>query len=270
MKKTLCFLAVLLSLAFAWAQGVNAEGTPKAESNKKTAVKKAATPARTVFDLGHGEIFSPTKEGDLNYTSFYRMADEAGGKAGVNEGPITTKALKGVKTYIVAGPSMGFTEPEGAALKKFVNGGGNLLVLLHISPPVAALTGQFGIIVSNFVICEKEGLIDGHSQDFNVTRFAEHPVTSGLQKVAVYGTWGLMADQGAIVVASTSDQAWMDTDRNRTFTENEPVEKVGIIAVREAGKGKVVVVADDAPFANKFIGEADNTRLAGNILKWFR
>jgi len=224
----------------------------------------------TVFDMAHSEIFSPVQEGPLHYGSLYGIF-KGYGPVGTNEKLITPKVLEGVKTYVVAGPAVDFTRDDQIVLQKFVRDGGNLLVLMHIAPPVARLTERFGIIASNFVISEQEGTIKGQSQDFFVTRFEPHPVTRGLKKVAVYGTWGLLTDvgSGSKTIASTSEKAWADMNRNRALDKGEPVQQFGIVAAGEHGRGKIVVVADDAPFANRFIGEADNRKLAENIAKWF-
>ena len=177
--------------------------------------------------------------------------------------------LEGVDVYIVAGPSREFLEEEVKALKDFVAEGGSLLVLLHISGPVARLTEAFGVIVSNHVISEEENTLGG-SQDFYVTRFSRHPVTAGLKKIAVFGAWGLLAEGGAEIVAKTSERAWADMNRNRLHDEGEPRAGFGVLAVRKFGKGKAVVVSDDAVFSNSFITAADNRKLAGNILDWFK
>jgi hypothetical protein len=245
-------LTVLVTTSTAW--GADAD------------VKKA----QTVFDASHAEIFSPLKGGPLQYGAFFDRFAENGG-AIVNDGPITPKALDGIRTYVIAGPAMDVTRDDIVVLQSFVRSGGNLLVLLHIAPPVARLTESFGIVVSNFVIAEQENIIGDQPQDFKVKRFTSHPLTEGLSSVAVYGSWGLMAEKGsrAEVVASTSDKAWADFNRNRALDEDEPLMSYGVIAVAEYGAGKVVVVADDAPFANKFTEEADNSRLAANIIEWF-
>ncbi len=234
-------------------------------------LSRAATPDRgkTVFDLSHSEIFSPLKDGPLDYSSFYGMIKSSGQGVTVTfEKPVKT-SLEGVKTYIIAGPSRGFSGQEQDALKDFVKDGGNMLVLLHISSPVAELTASFGIVATNFVISEATDMIGNESQDFYVSRFTAHPVTAGIKKIAVFGTWGLKAEGDASIVASTSGKAWADINRDRKFEPGEPAQQFGIIGVASFGKGKAVVVADDAPFANKFIGEADNRRLSENIIKWF-
>lgn len=266
MKKTIAMLLAIFMLSVCTAE--SAGKTAPAENTKKPL--KAKTASKAVFDLGHSEIFSPVKDGPLNYTIFHDALKHSGGQVGINSEPITASTLKGVKTYIIAGPVQPLTGQEIAALETFVKDGGNLLVLLHISFPVAELTNSFGIVVSNFTIGERTGLIEDRSQDFFVTSFGPHAVTSGLKKIAVYGTWGLMANKPAKVVASTSEKAWADIDRNRAFDKGEPVQEFGIVAVSQFGKGKVAVVADDAPFANRFIVEADNRRLAENIIEWFR
>jgi len=268
MKKTILTMTVMMLLVLSGASF--ADKTVPKQAAKKPAVKQKTAAATVVFDAGHTEIFSPVKDGPLNYSSFYAMWKSSGEEVGLNKEPVTAARLSKVRTYIIAGPAQQFTREEVATLEGFVRGGGNLLVLLHISPPVAQLTNAFGILVSNFTIGESEGLIDGKSQDFFVTNFGAHPVSSGLEKIAVYGTWGLMANDPAVTVAATTPRAWADMDRNRKFDKGEPQQEFGIVAVSEAGKGKVVVVADDAPFANRFLGEADNKKLADNIIKWFK
>ena len=272
MKKTIITMTVTTMFLLGGLCGASfADKSVPRQTAKKPAVKsKTAAAATTVFDMGHTEIFSPVKDGPLNYSTFHGMWKLSGEEVGLNKEPVTAARLSKVKTYIIAGPVQSFTREEVAALESFVKNGGNLLVLLHIAPPVAQLTNSFGILVSNFTIGETTGLIDNKSQDFFVTNFGAHAVSAGLEKISVYGTWGLMANEPAMTVAATTAKAWADMDRNRKFDKGEPQQEFGIVAVSEAGKGKVVVVADDAPFANKFIGEADNRRLAENIIRWFK
>jgi len=242
---------------------------PDAMAAKGHGARKAAR-GRTIFDMYHGEIFSPVETGPLNYSSFYEGFKKAGEDVSVSMVKISPESLKGVKTVVFAGPSRELWPDEIEALVRFVHNGGNLLVLLHISSPVARLTEPFGILVSNFVISQPDNKIDGHSQDFLVKNLKKHPLTKGVKNIAVYGTWGLMTDNMAKTVAATSPHAWADLNRNRTYDKNEPVQSFGIVGTRELGKGKVVVVADDAPFANRFIDKADNRRFSNNIIRWFK
>lgn len=237
---------------------------------KRPPVNAKGVQATTLFDLGHAEISSPLKDGSQNYTLFYDIVKLSGEEAGVNREAVTKARLLGVRNYIIAGPIHPLSTEEVAALESFVKEGGNLLVLLHVSPPVAPLTNSFGIAVSNFILAEKNGVIGDRAQDFFITNFNQHPVTSGISKISVYGTWGLQAEGQATAVAATSSGAWADMNRDRQLSDGEPQQEFGIVAASSHGKGKVVVIADDAPFTNQYIGEADNRRLAENILRWFK
>lgn len=259
LKFTLIFSLTILTMGLI---------SPLPSFSADKAAKK--THFNVAFDLAHNEIFSPENDGKLDYSTFYNGFKEAGAKASVNMRLVTPEVLKDLDAYVIAGPASPFITPEAIALQSFVHNGGSLLVLLHISSPVARLTETFGIILSNFVVSEKENTIEGKSQDFFVTDFAPSPVTKGLKKIAVFGTWGLMTERNATVVARTSNKAWADLNRNRTKEKDEPTQSFGIIAVKKFGAGRVVVVADDAPFANSFINIGDNTRLAKNIINWFK
>lgn len=263
-------LAAVISL-FIYTTPAHSKADASNLKPKRPAAAASAlnAPGRTVFDGSHNEIFSPVNKGELDYSDFADMFKAAGSDVAVSSGSISAQSLEGVRTYVIAGPTKALGMHELDVMRSFVEKGGNLLVLLHISSPVAYLTEDFGILVSNFVLGEQEGNIDGRAEDFLVTRFTPHPVTKGLKKIAVYGTWGLKAQTKATEVATTSDKAWADINRDRKYDEGEPIGKFGIIAVSGVGSGKVVVVADDAPFANRFLGEADNNRLAGNIIGWF-
>ena len=264
-------LAALLSLGF--------YGHAEAKPSKDAARQAVYTPPvptidasrfNVAFDAGHGEIFSPAETGTLHYSDFNKEFEAAGASTFISTAPITTATLSQFDTYVVAGPTKEFTEPEIRALHEYVANGGNLLVLLHISSPVARLTESFNILVSNVVISEGVDTIKEQSQDFYVTRLNDHPVTRGIERIAVYGTWGLMAEADAKSLASTSKEAWADSNRNRTYDEGEQKGQYTLIASSTKGLGNVLVVADDAPFANLFFSTAQNRTLGKNIIEWFK
>jgi len=264
-------MTAIIALALMTPQASLAKGAKK--TTTKTPAKAAPVehgPYRVAFDMAHNEIFSPENTGRLHYSSFYEGFKKAGAVTSVNMRTISPEVLKDLDAYVIAGPASPLITPEILSLKGFVRDGGSLLVLLHISSPVARLTEAFGIVVSNFVVSEEKNTIEGKSQDFYITNIADSPVTKGLKKIAVYGTWALLPDDTTKAVARTSDKAWADINRNRTKDKGEPTDSFTIIAVKEFEAGRVVVVADDAPFANAFITVGDNAKLAGNIISWFK
>ncbi len=259
------FFVILAGLALvSLSSGLVFSGSP-------AFAKHDTGPARgkVLFDMSHREIFSPLNDGPLHYSAFFKSLKSFGLDGGINPHEVNSRFLDKANIYVVAGPTREFTPDEIRALTDFVATGGNLLVLLHISQPVARLTEAFGILVSNFVISDRENTIEGRSQDFLAKRFVPHPVTSGLGGIAFFGTWGLLPLEGAKGVAFSSEKAWADMNRNRTFDKGEPEGEFALVAVSEYGRGKVVVVADDAPFANTFYNMANNKSFADNIIKWF-
>jgi hypothetical protein len=152
----------------------------------------------------------------------------------------------------------------------YVRGGGNLLVFLHIAPPVAPLCKEFGVLTTSGPIVESVHIIEGNPGNFRVMNIEDHPVTRGVESIAVFGSWGLGRFEDDVeILAATSPGAWIDFNGDRVYQDGEFRDTYGIVAVRKYGKGKVVVVADDAPFIDQFFEEGDNRRLAGNIISWF-
>lgn len=224
--------------------------------------------ANVYFDVSHRVIFQPDSDKKLGLKSFVSLFENNGDKVHIKAPKFNAPKEARPDVLVLPGSMTEYSTQEINNIEKFVTEGGSLLVLLHIAPPLARVTERFGIVLSNAVISETENLIDGKSQDFYAKQISPHPVTKGVSSVAVYGTWGLLPEKGARVVAATGDNAFADFNRNRTRDKDEPKIKVGVVAISEFGKGKVVVVADDAPLANAFLHMGDNLKLAENIVSW--
>lgn len=226
---------------------------------------------KALFDMGHGEIFPPNDGRPSSYTGFYYQLYSNGYDVENLDSPITKEVLSGAKVLVAAGPMRDFSIEEITTIKDFVRNGGNLLVLVHIFPPADPLTQEFGIWLSSNITAEAKNVINSSSQDFFIMDFEEHPITLGINKVAVYGTWSVISNEPAKTVAWTSGSAWRDIIKNKIFDPDiETRERLGIIAVAEYGSGKVVVAADDAIFIERFMNDGDNRKFGENIIKWFK
>jgi hypothetical protein len=229
------------------------------------------TETRAVFDIYHGEIFPPLGETTSSYSELYKQLQNNGFDTSINVNPITQDALSNVNVLVFVGPMTKFETQEINAIKKFVQNGGNLLVLAHISSPLNGLMQEFNITISGSVTSESENLIDSSPQNFFVKDLENHTITKGIKQIAVFGSWSLQSKEPARTVAWTSKTAWSEVTKNMKFdNESEKQERLGIVSAVEYGRGKVVVITDDAVFLNKFIDIADNRMLGENIILWFK
>ncbi len=226
---------------------------------------------QAVFDLSHKEIFAPNSEREMGLSDFSKSLSGHGYQLKMNEQPLARGVLKDAELLVLAGPMTEFTQDEQKAITDFIGGGGNLLILIHISQPVMSLSEKFDIQPSISAVCDEANPVENSPQDFYVTDFADHPLGSSMERLAVFGTWGLRTRDGgsASIVARTSEKAWADLNQDQHLGEDEPQESYGIIAVSRLGEGKIVVCADDAILINKFLEVGDNRQFGENLISWF-
>ena len=206
------------------------------------------------FDMNHREIFTPFAERRLNYATFYQMFETDGFTTKLAAEELTSEYLKNIDTLVIYGAMRPLMSREILAITKFVKRGGKLLILLHISSPLAELTKKFNILVSNYIVLDPVGKI-GKANDFYVANLAKHPLNTGVESLAVYGSWGVKAIKEAKTIALTSAKAWMEQNGNQLKDNFEISEMIGIVAINEAKGGRVIVIADDAPFLDEFINQ---------------
>ena len=105
----------------------------------------------------------------------------------------------------------------------------------------------------------------------------QHPLTEGVA-VAGITTGGVVQGSGWTGVMGGSEHSWMDWgdpgSDSSGFAGNlqrEPDEPLGphaVVAVKEHGEGRVVVLADQNAFGATHIGYEDNERLWSNAVAW--
>jgi hypothetical protein len=226
---------------------------------------------KAVFDMSKGEIFPPYGETVNSYSIFYGLLLKNGFDTIFNENQLNEETLSDVNVLIFAGPMKKFDPKEIDIIRNYVQNGGNLLVLTHIPSPLVDLMREFNITISDYVAAESQNRIIPSSLDFYVTDFENHTITKGISNFAVFGSWSIKSSGSANTVAWTSDSAWSDVKKNMKFdNDSEKHERLGIVSTLQFGKGKVVIIADDAVFLDKFIDTADNRLFGENIILWFK
>lgn len=223
-----------------------------------------------LFDEGHGQAFVISKDGKLHLSKLADILKKEGIKVSSSNITLSPELLSNFQTLIISGPFKPFSKEEIDNLVNFVQAGGKLFVMLHISQPAKELFEKFGLTITNGAVSEKEDLATGKNTDFFVKDFLPHPITKNIKKFAVYGSWGLVSENKDVkLIATSSINSWIDLNRNGVYDEGEPKGPFGIVATGELGRGTFVFFADDAIFQNSFINDA-NLELAENLAKFLK
>ena len=225
---------------------------------------------RVWFDEGHAQAFKIGSEGELQLSRLGEVFREADIRVEAGANTLTTEFLQDKQGLVISGPFKPLSPAEVKAVVEFVEKGGRLAVMLHIGPPLSGLLKPLGVVHSNGVIHEQQQVIGEQDINFKATVSGEHPVTRGLERFALYGSWALLAEgEQARVLARTSEQSWVDLDGSGALSEGDARQSFAVLIGGQLGKGAFVVFADDAIFQNRFLN-GDNLALARNLAEWMR
>lgn len=162
-----------------------------------------------------------------------------------------TKNLSGSTSFVVISPASSFSTADVKSVKRFVEGGGRLLML---SDPIKeseinSLASEFGILFWNdYLYNMKEN--DGNFRYIYLTDFTENNITKGLRRIVFY-TSGSVFGNGII------------------FTDNDTYSS----SRGEKGRYSVAVIAEDSrvlaigdvTFLSEPYNVMDNNRLIYNL-----
>lgn len=225
-------------------------------------------PPVVLFDEGHGQLFRAAGDRPLDLSSLAAVVTGLGASVRTSRDALTPGSLAGVRALVVSGPFAPVTVAESDAVVAWVEAGGSLVLMLHIESPLHVLLSQLGVAVTNGVLREEAGVIRGEPLNFRVSRFARHPLTKGLAAFSVYGAWGFRpAGPGVEAIASTSDRAWLDKNRDGVFDPGDSRHAFDVAVAGRRGRGRFAAFGDDAMFQNQFL-RGDNGQLARNLVRW--
>jgi len=180
-----------------------------------------------------------------------------------NTEPITPETLRGASLLIEVRVDTRFEPDELEAIVEFVWNGGGLLVCSSSGELVNQLLARFGVSLL------QGGVYDEELGWFPVVEeFAPHPVTQGLGPV-VYDEGTALEVEGAwTVLAFSGASTWLELDGDG---ERDPVEPAGplpVMAAREYGSGRIVVIGSHFVFEDSWIYEEGNYQLMINAIDW--
>lgn len=230
-------------------------------------VHSVAAPT-VLFDESHGQQFVIGKDGPLDLSGLANLYQANGFAVSKQTEGLTKEVLASVDVLICSGPFLALSEQEVEAVIEFVDAGGGLAIMLHIAPPVRALLHRLDVDFTNGTLRETNQTIDGNPLNFKVGIMADHPVTAALDNFSVYGAWALRGTAPhTMILAETSPHGWVDLDRNKQLSEGDAVQMFGVMVAGEIGRGRYVVLGDDAAFQNRFLDES-NRQLAKQLIDW--
>jgi hypothetical protein len=228
----------------------------------------AAGQTDVLFDEGHGQRFLIGRSGELDLSDLRQVFAEAGLDVRNTTVPLTSQHLAPARALVISGPFAPLRLEEIAAIVDYVRGGGTLVTMLHIASPLSELLGRLGVVHSNGVVREREGVLNGDPLNFRVTRLEPHPLTRSLREFSIYGSWALLNEgDSAQVVAASGPHSWVDLDGDRQLSEGDAVQSFGLVVSGELGRGRFLVFGDDTMFQNRFL-VGSNLELARNLASW--
>lgn len=193
---------------------------------------------------------------------------------------LSLEKLKGVKVWITAGPREKFTDSEVDVLKHYLDGGGNILVMLgeggeiKYNTNINSLLEKFGIMVNNDAVVRivyykyfhpKEALVSDGVLNREISRAAGKVVAGVIEDENVgnkaqaltfvypYGAT-LSVMKPAVAVLSTGSVC---------FPLNRPV-----MAFYQGKAGKLVVLGSCIMFSDQYIDKEDNSKIMDVVLQW--
>lgn len=199
---------------------------------------------------------------------------------------------------VLAGPTKDFLDPEIAAIRDYLKGGGRVLFLVspEAPPKLVALLEEFSVDVHNSLVVDASGIgrIFGAEDVFMplVLQYENHPITKDMTNLAtlfplaaaVKNTGKGMPGSEFTLIAKTTDRSWSTTDlhamnaKEISFRKGQDTQ--GPIALAGAGtykaldapegakEGRFVVCGSYAFLANGYLGFQGNRDLFLNMVNW--
>ncbi len=222
---------------------INVNSSMPADIND-TFIKGSGT---VLIDLSHSNNFNAV---DLNLL-LSRIIARGYSVEYLKDSSTLTKNLSGSASFVVISPASSFSAAEAKSVKRFVDGGGGLLML---SEPIKggeinSLAAEFGILFWNdYLYNLKEN--EGNFRYIYLTEFAENNITKGLQRVVFYTS------------SSVFGNGIIFTDNNTYSSSRGEKGRYSVAVMREDSR---VLAIGDVTFLSEPYNVMDNNRLIYNI-----
>jgi len=233
---------------------------------------------RILFDEGHNEKYTISasralqiNEANPGYAYYGWLADGLGGLIPApqrQEQPLDAEALESYDVVVIAGPRTDLSVAERRAIEQYVEGGGGLLVLGSTSSS-AVLNDLLTSFDLAFAACRVLSASYSFRPESFVTTLitAGTPVTEGVASLCVEYAVPLLSTGGALIVAQTGADCWLDVDYNRELDTSEQVGSLPLAVVKQQGSGRIAATSSNC-LVEGVIDRDDNRQFILNLIKW--
>lgn len=191
------------------------------------------------------------------------------------KGKLGYSTLKNYDVLIIASFEESYSSSEVEAIKKFVENGGGLLFMGDIESSNNSVSRAFDVLFSSetVIIADKKAeSFRASDYQFFVTDIKSHPVTRGVDQIALNGGIPITSYGSGTVLAETSSDSWADVvgeglGKKDTDEDEGPFD---ILLAVEMGKGRAVFFGSASSLYNWVTGVRDqqNLELIENAVEW--
>ncbi len=265
-------------------------------------IKVAKGDRYAYFTVGHGELSWKGKSGPMEKVSGLKKLLQAMNfkvkELGVADG-LAEAVPDDANMVFILGADEPFMEPEVAALRTFVEGGGSLFIALEPEfakeatdlergeDPLADLVKDLGLRMGEGVLAQETKYVPltrtiSDRLNLGTDRFSSHDSTRVLSKNASQlflftPTAGFLeetkeGDATVTITVRSQSEAWADLNGNLEFDKDGEKKKIRPLAAASLGAGetphRAIVVADANLFSDFALQNLGNQRFVYDGVNW--
>jgi hypothetical protein len=168
-------------------------------------------------------------------------------------------------TAFVISPAVEYTATDVARIRAYLNRGGTLVIAERDGSYGQALLAALGANArpAGPILRDERNYYRSPALPI-ATEPADHPLVEGVETLTLnYGT--AVEPNGATVLVSSSEYAYLDRDSNEQLSVNETLTSYPVATAESIGNGTVVTVGDPSLFINA-MQERDGNRAFSRAL----
>lgn len=168
---------------------------------------------------------------------------------------------------VILSPDSAYARSDVTRIKTFIIRGGTLVIAedygSHSNTLLAALGARARL--DGRVLRDERYYYRSPAMPI-ARNIPNHPLAHGVQQVTLnYGT--AIRPNNATVVASSSEFAYLDTDRDNELDTTERIATYPVVTVESMGEGRVIVIGDPSILINAMLDRPGNRAFARSLFR---